>query len=564
MKPFVTTLLLALLLGLGATLSAQTTLDDQAFVNGQITGPGVYLVESGKVYFFDGFLDISWDVTIEGPDVDWIRNAESPPVLVNIPDAAGAAQVFINIYAGGSLTLKNLIMSGLASNDAVCGDMIISWDDGGDAFTSDNVAFVDYRNRAFFNRGNDIDISMTNCFFINAQDLGYSPWGGDPIRIQGKPAYVLLENNTVVNHSRIQGNGGPGRVIFHQLHNTFLNGAKMSLEIRAFESITANNLFYNYDFLGSKSTSIIYERYMLTWNYFSDYSHKLDSVATYFGQNAFFKQDEIYNWFATQGGDSINDVYLTDGKLWEFADTDSFVTLDGGDFKIGTNYIEIDPVFATNPDNLTPQVQFLDEFWYPDNRGPDWPDWRVQSPVTYTAEQVPVLNWPPAFDLAYSNAYLQTAATDGLPVGDLNWFPAQKATYETNRDSYIAALQDSILNAKAIYDGEGQTPLITPVTSIEDGQDDLLTPNRFSLNANYPNPFNPGTTLKFSLAKTGNISFKIYDITGQLVITIFDEDQHVAGPHSVYVDMANFSSGIYFAVLNNGSQKLTRKMMLIK
>jgi hypothetical protein len=503
--------------------------------------------------------------------VDWIRNAEGPPVLVNVPDLAGAAQKFIDLVAGGSLTLKNLIMSGLASNGELTGDLILSVDDGGDAFTADNVAFVDYINRAFFNRGNDIDISMTNCIFVNLLPKGYSPWGGDPIRIQGKPAYVLLENNTVVNHSRIQGNGGPGRQVFHQLHNTFLNGEKMSLEIRAFESITANNLFYNYDFLGSKSDAIIYERYMLTWNYFKEYKENLNEVSTYFGQNAFFKQDEIYNWYETGGVDStVTDVYLTDGLLWEFADTDSFVTMDD-DYRIGVNYIEFDPGFTTNPDNLTNQLVFLDEFWIETNRVVgEWPDWRVESPVTYNEQGVPLLSWPPAFDLTYSNAFLQTAATDGLPVGDLNWFPEHKATYMANREAYVAALQDSIKNAKNIYGGTGSTggpttPLLTPVTSIE-GEGDYLssTPSRFSLAANYPNPFNPGTTLKFSLAKTGNISLKIYDITGKLAMTVFDEDQHVAGPHSVYVDMANFSSGVYFAVLNNGSQKLTRKMMLIK
>jgi hypothetical protein len=49
--------------------------------------------------------------------------------------------------------------------------------------------------------------------------------------------------------------------------------------------------------------------------------------------------------------------------------------------------------------------------------------------------------WPLPENFAYTDATLLTAGTDGLPLGDLNWFPTQKATFEANKASYVAAIQ---------------------------------------------------------------------------------------------------------------------------
>ena len=66
------TLFFAFILGLSAVLTAQTALDPNQFVNTQITGPGVYTVEAGQSYAFDGRIDLTFEVTILGPDNGWI------------------------------------------------------------------------------------------------------------------------------------------------------------------------------------------------------------------------------------------------------------------------------------------------------------------------------------------------------------------------------------------------------------------------------------------------------------------------------------------------------------
>ncbi len=70
-------------------------------------------------------------------------------------------------------------------------------------------------------------------------------------------------------------------------------------------------------------------------------------------------------------------------------------------------------------------------------------------------------------------------------------------------------------------------------------------PTIFALHTAYPNPFNPVTTIQFSVQTHGNASLQIYDITGKLVETLVDEFLE-PGNHSVQWNASNFSSGIYF------------------
>ena len=61
-------------------------------------------------------------------------------------------------------------------------------------------------------------------------------------------------------------------------------------------------------------------------------------------------------------------------------------------------------------------------------------------------------------------------------------------------------------------------------------QDQITTPEAFSLSQNYPNPFNPSTTISYNLSKSGYVSLKIYDVSGHLVSVLADNFQ-TAGPH---------------------------------
>jgi hypothetical protein len=93
-------------------------------------------------------------------------------------------------------------------------------------------------------------------------------------------------------------------------------------------------------------------------------------------------------------------------------------------------------------------------------------------------------------------------------------------------------------------------------------------PNDFLLSANYPNPFNPATTIEFNLSKTGPVSLVILDVHGREVKTLYN-GRAAAGRHSVAWDGTDdagqdVSSGIYFYQLASSAGIETRTMSLIR
>ena len=89
-----------------------------------------------------------------------------------------------------------------------------------------------------------------------------------------------------------------------------------------------------------------------------------------------------------------------------------------------------------------------------------------------------------------------------------------------------------------------------------------------TLNANYPNPFNPETTITYSLQDASPVTIEIYNIKGQLVKTLVNESKS-SGNHSVVwngTDNSNrlVSSGVYYYKMQAGRFSSTRKMILMK
>ncbi|MBN2012028.1 T9SS type A sorting domain-containing protein, partial [candidate division KSB1 bacterium] len=177
----------------------------------------------------------------------------------------------------------------------------------------------------------------------------------------------------------------------------------------------------------------------------------------------------------------------------------------------------------------------------------------------------PVLNWPPAFDLSYSNVALQGAATDGLPMGDLNWFPDAKATYLANREDNIAALVDSITNATALYiPGDPESERITAANMVAiEYEGGAALAKKYELAQNYPNPFNPTTNIGFAVPVSGKVKLTVYNLVGQVVATLVDE-QLFAGKYSVNFDAANLPSGMYIYKLRAGDTLMSKKLMVLK
>ena len=90
-----------------------------------------------------------------------------------------------------------------------------------------------------------------------------------------------------------------------------------------------------------------------------------------------------------------------------------------------------------------------------------------------------------------------------------------------------------------------------------------VSPMSFSISPAYPNPFNPITTIQFSIPELSRVAVSIYDLQGRLVETLVDEKlSH--GNYTVRWNAEGFSSGMYFILLNGSERREIQKIVLVK
>jgi len=90
----------------------------------------------------------------------------------------------------------------------------------------------------------------------------------------------------------------------------------------------------------------------------------------------------------------------------------------------------------------------------------------------------------------------------------------------------------------------------------------------FRLRQNFPNPFNPTTTIRFALKQSGRVALDVFGVRGQKVATLVDRSLP-AGEHSLRIDASRWASGIYFyrlLVVRHGQVvfRRIRKMVALK
>ena len=156
-------------------------------------------------------------------------------------------------------------------------------------------------------------------------------------------------------------------------------------------------------------------------------------------------------------------------------------------------------------------------------------------------------DFPIPIDLSYTDSDLLTAGFGGFPVGDLNWFPTQLASWQAQSSAEYAKIQNAV--------DSGIT--VTAVRTI--GQ----VPNKFELGQNYPNPFNPTTTINFTLGQASDVKLAVYNVLGQKVATLLDEHMS-AGSYPIVFNASKLASGVYFYRLDAGNFTSIKKMMLLK
>jgi hypothetical protein len=129
-------------------------------------------------------------------------------------------------------------------------------------------------------------------------------------------------------------------------------------------------------------------------------------------------------------------------------------------------------------------------------------------------------------------------------------------TYINDKDAGgIAQTEGSVTDNPVMY-----LEFDPSVVGVEEHE---IAPKTFSLNRNYPNPFNASTKIEFELERAAGIDLSIYDVTGAQVATLAKGIME-SGTHSINWDASGYSSGVYYYTLRTADEHITRKMTLVK
>jgi hypothetical protein len=198
----------------------------------------------------------------------------------------------------------------------------------------------------------------------------------------------------------------------------------------------------------------------------------------------------------------------------------------------------------------------------------------VPLPITlasFTGQALPNgvrLDWTTLTEINNYGFYVQRRRNiDSLFVDVPNSFiPGHGTTTEPHTYTYtdIAAssgawyyrLKQMDLDGTVHYSEPIQVQVLTDVKE--------LAPLVFALNQNYPNPFNPQSEIKFSVEATGRTTLQVYNIAGQLVVTLFDDVAEAGQYYRVRFSSENIASGVYFYRLQSGTKSDLKKMLLLK
>ncbi len=166
-------------------------------------------------------------------------------------------------------------------------------------------------------------------------------------------------------------------------------------------------------------------------------------------------------------------------------------------------------------------------------------------------------------------SYISTPDPDAIGAnGDFrSWAGSMIASIADGDTGYVTfaivagddllQIRENANNAFVIANEAGLTGIVVDV-------EDNLIPATFFVDQNYPNPFNPTTTIKFGLPTEASVDLRIYDILGQQVAVLYNNQILAAGTYKHSFDASKLASGAYIYRLQSNENVVTKKMMLLK
>jgi len=178
----------------------------------------------------------------------------------------------------------------------------------------------------------------------------------------------------------------------------------------------------------------------------------------------------------------------------------------------------------------------------------------ISSQIASYSGQFEVINISAAVDSNYIQIILQSSGCLYQPA----------CNYDVN-----AIIDDgSCIFAEGYYDCDGNC--LISGDADENGEcdgelsiDENIIPDHYSISSIFPNPFNPTTTISFSIPQSGMVSLKVYEIAGKLTSTLTDEYMN-AGYYNINWNASSFSSGVYLIRMDSGDFTQTQKVVLVQ
>lgn len=164
----------------------------------------------------------------------------------------------------------------------------------------------------------------------------------------------------------------------------------------------------------------------------------------------------------------------------------------------------------------------------------------ANDPNNYTASVIDSLIHP------------NTGQLDIVAVGDVNKDSLDEAVYSSG---YPRGTLDYPNIPLVILEYKGVSRV---------ARENNAVPNSFFLAQNFPNPFNPSTTIKFGMPSEAFVSLRIYNILGQEVAVLINNEHMTAGSYNVDFNASKLTSGTYIYQLNVNNQIVSKKMLLMK
>ncbi len=545
----------------------------------------VYKLKRGAIYQVTAPMVVNGSLNVIANDT---TGNMRPPVLAPaiLTDNSSIDHFFDLVGKGGRVSMNNVyLLSIRADNNA------LGWSDGF-RIPADSVKvklrgviFDGFSDAGMTTSGQWCSFDVQDCVFRNHQH-GTSWFGGQPFMTGGgihEDSVQFINNTFIANNSYSWAIRGFDRFgVFS--HNTMIFGTVNPFLIRqAYNARITNNIFYAMHSMGGIPDHVINSWFL---NYPDTASSSIiffrayDTVSTWYhlwgntpinGPNA--SLDSAHGVYenmlnpANRYIDVHNNAYFWPQKYLDFVKSynDTVQTKDSTDVPDGTpNEVKMYltrklylPTFVNDytrwtvdslAGKLSPTVKIEGNFNADPGFDPSVTNhidsliayvWKIATGKldirwSYPSNTLYPPVWPLPENLAYTNTALQSAGSDGFALGDLNWFPSQKAAF-----------------------------LLTDVRPVPS-----TVPEKYTLSQNYPNPFNPTTTIAFGLRNAGQVRLVVYNVLGQKVRTLADAVMG-AGNYTATWDGRNdrgaqLSSGVYFYRLEAQGFTMTRSMMLLK